>query len=873
MPETLLATKLHIPALHPHALERTTLLDRMDEELSAGKRLILVCAPAGYGKTTLVCNWLRRLPEACWLSLAKSDNDLRLFLSYLVAALQRKFPDIGSHAQAILDTPQPLPIQEVLASILNDLAQVKSQTILVLDDYQCIHAHQIHEAVSFLIDHFPPNVHLLITSRSDPALPLHRYRSRGQMLEIRAEDLRFSLDEVSAFMKKIAGVSLSPFEVVTLENRTEGWAAGLQMAAISLRRKSNASEFIESLAGSNRFILDYLLEEVLKNQNDELQRFLVETSILDRMCASLCAVVVADSEDACQAALQILERDNLFVISLDDQRHWYRYHHLFQDLLRTRLKQSMPAGMRALHQRAAHWYEANGSITEAVQHSIQAMEYEHAADLVQEHTSQLFAQGKLEQLMSWVQRLPQELSERRPWLCIYQAWVLAFAGQNEQADLNIRKAIQASVENALSPEEQKNLSMEIRAVRALLAITTGETQKALELADQLEEDASTTHLFARSVLLWASGFAWRVQGQLPRAIDAFREVLKIGKQTQNLWTLSTSYVDLGMVLRLSGRLREAESTYREGLALLQQFNTGGLGFIGRLESFLANILYEQNKLEEARTLIASSVRHNELWKNPNHVTHAYLTEARILLGMKADSAMDALARARSAAAHPAVIPALRSSVDALQARFWLDQGQVADAVRWMDAHPLQNDRIDTESFELQALAHARILIAQQNFTASWKLLNKLGAPAQAAGRGNILIEILALKAIAAPSAAKALAVLKLALQMGVPEGYRRVFLDEGPKLMGLLQKLQVDSELVEPLLGMEPKKTKEESILTRREMEILQAMAEGLSNKEIGQKLFISAGTVKAHSAAIYRKLEVLNRMGAIARAKDLGLI
>lgn len=873
MPETLLATKLYIPVLHPQALERKALLDRMDNELSTGKRLVLVCAPAGYGKTTLVCVWLSRIPNTCWLSLEKSENDPRLFLSYIIAALQSRFHEVGRQAQAILDAPQPLPLKEVLASILNDLSQVKHPIVLVLDDYQSIQASQVHEAVSFLIDHFPPHVHLVITSRSDPPLPLHRYRSRGQMLEIRADDLRFSMEEVSAYIENNAGVSLSPLEVATLENRTEGWAAGLQLAAISLRQTQNAAGFIQSLAGSNRFVLDYLMEEVFNNQSDEIQRFWMETAILDRLCASLCAAVTNGSQESTQAVLDTLERDNLFLISLDDQRQWYRYHHLFQDLLKMRLKQRLPDQIQALHRNAVRWYEANGWISEAVDHSIQGMDYDHAADLVEAHTFQLFAQGKLEQLMGWIQRLPPQLSDHRPWLGMYQAWVLAFAGQNEQASASIEKIIQTAAGDKLSPEDKRGLLLEIDAVRALVAITSGKIQDAKTLAGRLTSDVPANHLFARSVLIWALGFARRIEGDLPRAIEAFREVLEIGKQTNNLWTLSTSYVDLGMALRLSGRLREAEAIYREGLALLQQSSMGGLGFVGRLESFLANVLYEQNKLNEARTLIAFSIRHNELWKNPNHITHAYLTEARILLAMKADSVEDALARAKSATAHRAVTPSLRNSVDAVQVRFWLERGHLADAARWMAEHPLQKDGIDTESYELQALAHVRILIAGQQFAAACKILDELEAPALTAGRGNTLIEILVLKAIATPGSSKALESLESALQMGVPEGYRRVFLDEGAKLMPYLQKLRAHTDLVEVLLETNQQDSKEENILTRREIEILKAMAEGLSNKEIGQKLFISSGTVKAHSASIYRKLEVLNRTGAIARAKDLGLI
>jgi LuxR family transcriptional regulator, maltose regulon positive regulatory protein len=850
------------------------MLDLMDEGLSVGKRLTLICAPAGYGKTTLVCEWLQKIPGACWVSLDKSDNDVRLFFSYLIAALQTTHPGIGGQAQAILDAPHPPPLQVVLSSLLNDLAQIHSQTVIVLDDYQSIHTGPIHEGITFLLDHLPPDVHLVITSRSDPALPLHRYRSRGQLVELRADDLRFTADEVSIFITEMAGVSLSASEIATLESRTEGWAAGLQMAAISLRKKANSSEFVRALAGSNRYILDYLMEEVLKNQTPDVQQFLMETAILDRLCPPLCDALHQPGEGSSQQMLQYLEHENLFVIPLDNEGYWYRYHHLFQDLLLMRLKQSTLERIATLQQSAANWYATNGLISEAVQHYIQGADFERAADLVEQHTLQLFAQGKLDRLMGWIQKLPTDLSAQRPWLGIHQAWVMAFAGKNSQAESLIQNVIQVSVEQDALPEERKKLWAEIHGIRALIHITSGEIQKVLAFADLLDGEIPPDHSFARSVILWSLGFAWRMQGQISKATSAFREVLQIGRQINNLWTLSTSFVDLGMVLRLSGRLREAEATYREGLGMMQQSERGGLGFVGRLESFLASVLYERNELDEAMQWVNASIVHNEMWSNPNHIAHAYWTKSRILFGMDAGSVEEALAKAEAAAAHTAVVPTLRMGVEALRVRFWLKKGRLNDAVKWMEAHPLNREAVqqNNETFEIQALTHARILLAQQHIPAAWKLLEELETSARQDGRNNTLIEILTLQALAATSRARALELLESALSLGIPEGYRRVFLDEGQNIKPLLEGLRGRTKLVEPLIGGEQAKPKMDG-LTARELDILRGMADGLSNKEIGQKLFISVGTVKAHSAAIYRKLDVANRTEAIARAKDLSLI
>ena len=875
MPQTLIATKLYIPPLPSRIIRRSSLLDLLESGLSAEKRLILVCAPAGYGKTTLVCEWLQNVSNVCWISLEKSDNEPRLFFSYLVASLQKTFPGFGEQARKLLETPQPPPLQAVLSLLLNDLTNISTQCVLVLDDYQAIHATTIHEGLTFLIDHLSSGTHIVITTRSDPALPLHRYRSRGQMVEIRADDLRFSAEEVSSYMKEIAGISLAALEIDTLEKRTEGWVAGLQMAAISLRGKTDKEQFIQSLAGTNRFILDYLVEEVLNNQPQAVQRFLIETAILDRLCAPLCDALTKIGAESCREILQDLERANLFIISLDDERYWYRYHHLFQDLLTIRLEQSMPEKANSLHCSAANWYASNGWISEAVHHYIQGADFERAADLVEQHTLQLFARGNLDQLVVWIRKLPTEISARRPWLSIHQAWALAFAGKNPEAESLIDVAIQGLEESNPSSVERKKLWGEIHAIRGLLAITSGNLQEALALADLLDVDIPPDSLFARSVIHWSLGYAWRMQGELVKAITAFREVLAIGQQTNNLWTMSTGFADLGMVLRLSGRLREAEAIYREGLEIMRQVGPNGLGFIGRLESFLANILYEQNRLDEARQLIVESIAHNELWNNPNHVAHAYWTEARILFGKGDMTAEKALKRAEDIAAHPAVVPTLRAGVEAFRVRFWLAQGRLTEANDWIDAHPLPKKipQQNAEVFDLQALAHSRVLIAQENLSAAWKLLEGLETSARAAGRNNTLIEALTLKALAAPKRATALEVLESALQLGVPEGYRRTFLDEGDRLIQLLEGLRGRSALVEPLIGTATKKPTAESLLTVRELDILRAMGEGLSNKEIGQRLFISVGTVKAHSAAIYRKLEVANRTGAIGRAKDLGLL
>jgi LuxR family maltose regulon positive regulatory protein len=612
----------------------------------------------------------------------------------------------------------------------------------------------------------------------------------------------------------------------------------------------------------------------LNQQPPEVQDFLMQTSILDRLCPPLCDAVLQAEHGESRRLLQHLEHENLFIIALDEERYWYRYHHLFRDLLRMRLKHTAPGKITVLHRLAADWFIATSEIDQAVHHYIQGQDFEHAADLVERHAHKLFAGGRLDQLLGWIQKLPAELSARRPWLSVYQAWTLAFAGRNAEAENLIGVAMQAVEQTRPSPETRKKILAEIYGIRALVAITSGNLQEALRLHGLLDADVSTDGLFARSVIIWAAGYAWRMQGQLAKAVEAFQEVLAIGKKLNNLWTMTTGYVDLGMVLRLSGRLRAADSLYREGLEIMSRAGTSGLGYVGRLQSFFASVLYEQNLLDEAMQLIGSSIEHNILWENPNHVAHAYLVQARILMGKDDPSAEDALKKAAGAANHPAVVPTLRTGIEALSVQFWLQNGQPAAVRRWLDNRPLSIPGKDTETGDLGTLTYARVLIDQGDKVVAWKLLEDLEKDARSTNRVETLIKVLILKALASSSSSTARKMLEVALELGIPEGYRRVFLDEGEEIISLLENLRGRSDLVIPLLGSkEEKSIRGETILTTRELEILRGMAEGMSNKEIGQRLFISAGTVKAHSASIYRKLDVENRTEAIARAKDLGLI
>jgi LuxR family maltose regulon positive regulatory protein len=718
------------------------------------------------------------------------------------------------------------------------------------------------------------------------------------MLEIRLDDLRFTLEEAAGFLNGCAEFNLGKAEIEIIAGRTEGWIAGIQMAGLSLRGKENKAQFIQSWGGSHRYILDYLAEEVLNSQSEPVQQFLLSTCILDRLSAPLCeAMAIADfSTHPAQEMLEYLERANLFLIALDEERRWYRYHHLFADLLRVRLKvaaRANPNLIPHLHRRAAVWLEAQGWLSEAIQHFIDAGEYEKAVSLVEEQTHHLFAQGELHPLLRWIQLLPAELAARRPRLRVYQAWTLVFAGKPQEVAPLLQQVEQVLAAGDFSAEEAHRLRGEMIAIRGMADLTSGNIPAALALQNLPPDAIPPESLFARSVERWVLGYVWRLQGDLALAMRAFEETLQLGRQLNNVWTIISASVDLGEVLRQSGRLRAAENVYREALQVVYQSASPNPGFLGRIEAFLAVCLLEQNKIEEADALILSAIEHNRRWENPNHITYAYLVYARAAR-TRGDyaAAWHALDLANQIVAQAVVIPNLKNAAELQSVRLGLAEGQMAQANRWFADHlqqagdlPLRmSEEVSNNTFML-----VRVMLAKGDRQPTLRLLNSLEADARAGGKTHNLIETLILKSLAEIDPQKASATLLEAVTLGVPEGYRRIYLDEGEPFRKLLiavrtqiaQKTAVprngELELLDTLLtafGNSPNTAETHSApLTEREIEILRCIAEGLTNAQIGKRLYISAGTVKAHSAAIYRKLDVANRSEAISLAKDLGLI
>jgi LuxR family transcriptional regulator, maltose regulon positive regulatory protein len=915
MDTPLLTTKLAPPPVRPDRVVRPRLLETLDTCLQPDRRVALVAAPAGYGKTTLVAAWGARQADradlrVAWLSLDADDNAPARFLRYLVAALQRAAPGLGERALAMVAAPEPVPPTAVLTALINDVAQageanVHTPLILVLDDYHVLDRRAIHEAMTFLLNHRPPALRVVIASRADPPLPLHRWRARRQLVEVRAADLRFTGAETGAFLHASGVPTLAEADIAALTARTEGWPVGLQMAALSLRERSTPTEaqaFIQAFSGSQRYVLDYLLEEVVHRQPPVVRDFLLATSILARMNGPLCDAVTGSSGQApkpprlrfegtpfadAQSLLTHLERANLFVVPLDGHRVWFRYHHLFAELLRTRLHQTAPERVPIYHRRAATWLAAHDQPLAAVQHTIAAGDLDRAADLVEAHTRDFLAQGDLAEALTWIERLPDDLVAARPWLAVEQAWAMAFAG-DPAAVASLLATAEAHGEGS------KRLRGHITAIRAFIAVAMGDVDRALSLADAADDLLPADDAWARSVTAWSRGYTHRTIGALERAESALRELVAHGEALDNVWTPVTGYTELTFLLHAQGRLTAALEAAEAGLAVAR----AGIrapdepdrrrvpGYVGRLESALATVLTERDDLDAAQRHAAAGIEQTRCWQNPNHLIYAQVVMGRIRRAQgDLDAAEAALAQAEAVGSPRAVVPVLPAMLDRLRTMLWLDRGDVTAARSWAAAQHIPAEGGLSMAEALRALTVAQVRLTDGDPAGTLALLDRIAAETEAQGRTDMLIKARIWQALALRARGRkteAVAALRAALALSEPEGYVRPFLDAGSALAGLLARMDGPEEAhAAQLLRMMGAPTPEApetppgliEPLTDREREVLALMAEGRTNPEIAEALVIATGTVKAHTARIYGKLGVHNRTEAAARAHEMELL
>ena len=890
MDTPVLSTKLFVPSLRTDLVLRQRLIDQLN---AAGQRkLTLVSAPAGYGKTTLISNWLHeaRIPSA-WFSLEEDDNDPIRFLQCFILALQRISSSIGLDLPGMLQgAPSAAPFETIITLLINQVAELEAQFILVLDDFHLIHAQAILDMVAFLLERMPLQMHLVLVSRTDPTLPLARLRSRNEILDIRVDELRFTLDETAFFLNEVMGLKLLPGDIAAMAARTEGWIASLQLAALSLQGSKNPHAFIMAFAGSHHYIMDYLLEEVLNLQSERVRSFLLQTSILGRMCGSLCnSVVKADGPESIdgQAILESLEHKNLFVIPLDDQRHWYRYHHLFADVLNRRLEQLYPQLLPELHSRASQWYEQKGLIPEAIQHTLAAGDHDRAIQLIEQNGCLLLIRGEVSTLPHWIKAVEPHAQDR-PWMYIFKAWLFALGGHPDRVEEMLQTA-----ERLISSEEPtielRTMQGTIATARAYQANMRGETSLAAAFARQALEYLPDIDLVSRSLRTVATalrGDASSMNGDLEDARQAYLEAKKIGEAAGDIHLIIVANSNLANILIEQGLLHQAYMIYSETLEMATRPDGQQPVIAGRLYAELSQVSYEWNNLETAMQQVHQCLALCRQWGNMDQQAVGFVLLARLEhVQSHPESALEAMRMAEKLASEYHLLPRYSAWVKYSLARLWLAQGDLEKA-----SHLIQQDGMTAEDEEIPYLREPeylillRLLLAQGDHDPVLALSKRLLQQAEGANRMGRAVEILVLEALAHQGKKEpdqALASLARAFALARPERYVRAFLDEGAqmaKLLHLARSRQVEAAYATELLsamgetggGTQAPAQNLIEPLSRRELEVLQLIEAGCSNQEIAARLVISIATVKRHISNIYAKLGVQSRTEAVSIGKEL---
>jgi LuxR family transcriptional regulator, maltose regulon positive regulatory protein len=905
MASPLLETKLYAPRLRRGLVARPRLSERLGR--GAESKLTLISAPAGFGKTTLLAEWLAASPAGqhslAWLSLDQNDNQPASFWTYLITALQSVTPGNGAAALSLLQGPQTPPIETILATLLNELSGVPNDTVLVLDDYHLIEAHDIQDGVAFLLEHLPPQIHLVIATRADPALPLARLRARGELVEIRAADLRFTPDEAAAYLNEVMGLELAASDVAALEGRTEGWIAALQLAALSMQGRDDVAGFIAAFAGDDRYIVDYLVEEVLRRQPEDVRTFLLQTSILGRMSGPLCDAVTG--QDGGKAMLEALDRGNLFLVPLDDRRRWYRYHQLFADVLRAHLEQEQPEQVPGLHRRASEWFEKNGTQSEAIRHALAGADFERAATLVELAIPAMRQSRQEATALAWLRALPDEVIAVRPVLSVHYAGALLLDGKLEGVEARLRDAELwldstgdlgrvASAKSAppivASQAGLRELPTAIAIFRAAQALAVGDVAGTIRFARQaLEVVADDDFVFRGSAEGFLGLTAWR-NGDLE---EGHRRYLACAANLERAGYISDVVgcaISLADIRIAQGRLGDALATYEQGLERATPLGAPVVRGAADMHTGIAELFLERNELDATANHLGASAELGwpaALEQNPYRWRVA-MARFRMAEG-DLDAALGLLEEADDQyVSH--FLPQVRP-VAALRARVRLRQGRLAEAQRWASDAGLSSDDDLVYLREFEHITLARVLLARSiqdrpSLAPAAGLLDRLLRAADNGSRIGSVVEVLVLQALESQirgDVPAALAPLARALTLAEPEGYVRLFVDEGTQMAALLQAAakrglaptyvralqsafrpgehrgHIDQALIEPL--------------SEREVDVLRLLATDLDGPDIASELVVSLHTVRSHTKSIYAKLGVNNRRAAVSRAAELDLL
>jgi LuxR family transcriptional regulator, maltose regulon positive regulatory protein len=898
--DDLLNSKLRVPPPRPGLVPRP----RLEERLAGALRcpLTLVAAPAGFGKTTLLSAWRTQrsgsdVPFA-WVSLDEADNDPLRFWRCFSAALETLHAGLGQPALALLRSPQPPPVERLLAVLLHALPDLPRDAVLVLDDYHIIDTPSIHQALASLLDHLPPRLHLVLITRVDPPLPLARLRAHGQLTEVRADDLRFTPEEAELFLKQVMGLDLPTEAVSALGDRTEGWIAGLQLAALALhgQARERGAEFIAAFAGSHRFVVDYLVDEVLSRQSPTRQRFLLSTAHLHRMCGPLCDAVTGDSGG--HATLEELERANLFLVPLDEERRWYRYHHLFAEFLRARLVRDDPGQAMDLHRRAGAWYEGAGLVTEAIGHALAARDFEWVALLVEQAADGCWKRGELSTLLGWLDALPRDTLERRPMVALVRAWTWFLAHSYDGAAVD---AMLEQIEATLGSRDASNVGGVLNAIRAAVASAREDAPRTVALAQTALEQLSSDQAYWRLVVSVSLGLAYDAAGEVQAAGRTLADALTLARQVGDRYLALVATMNLARVRLAQGELHAADLLCRQALDLAMKQGGEHVPVLGYVHTIRGRLKYEWNDLpgaaQDLREGLALAERHEHLrGVLDGHIGLAWLAQAE-----QDEEGARMLLRRGEEVAREIDLPFAAPLAAAWRTRLAIRQGDVEAATRWWEAAGPGGGG-PGEQPEFAQLIVARILLARDRPGDALSLLERLAPDAETAGRLGHLIEILALQALAREAQgerAAALDLLARALALAEPAGHIRSFIDEGAPLWALLAHLRVAqrkpggnsrprvstrylatlaSAFAPPDVPRVPAPPPSANSpllepLTTRELEVLALMAAGLSNPEIAARLFIGIGTVKTHVNRLFAKLDATSRTRAVARARQLGLL
>jgi LuxR family maltose regulon positive regulatory protein len=895
----MLLTKLHIPATGNFIVHRPELFEKLNTGLN--RKLILISAPAGFGKTTLVSDWISQTQiPTIWYSIDKSDNDPVEFLSYIISGIQRIHKEFGQTALNLLHSSNKPNAESIAGLLINDILNIRQNFLLVLDDFHFINSREIFDLTNYLLQYIPDNLHIIILTRSDPALPVARLRSQHQMVELRFSDLSFSANDISNLFNKKLRICISVEDVNSLESKTEGWIAGLQLAALSLHGREDISEFIAELKGDNQYIMDYLMEEVLRIQSDDAKEFLLQTSLFEQISAPLCNAVLRSNDS--QAMIEKLEKNNMFVIPLDTDRNWYRYHHLFADLLKQRLQQREKAAIIELHNRASDWFKNNSMPLLAINHAIEAENYEKSIKFLGEIIEMMWKSGQHFAIMKYGDLLPDELINLNPDICLYYSWILIMAGQIQKAEpflVSAELIARQIINNKNSPKEDvqfnKILLGKVSVAFAYLNSIAGRSEIVSEYCKTAMENLSGDDPLWISWGWYSMGIAESASAKFRDSIDAYEKALEYGKKSGNIFLISTIAVNLA---NIETRMGLYTSAYNKCSGLIAFMKERGSSQITKTESTYAGLYSCLAGIEAMRTdfdnafeniKIAYSLSKNE--SNNSHKIYVLMVFSLVLWsrGDKAGS-LKKIEESEEIMKRYKIAPAMESIYVGLKGFYLIEQNQLDKAHIFFKENGLELEKTISYYDENGYVTYASLLIAQLKFDELEILLSKLLKMAEAANRIERIIELKILYAILyknTGSKEKAIANLIESLELSAHENIIICFLMYYEKIKDLLNevfkiqataKTQIPKKLIEKLkLTIEKsEKLKINSVeagLSARELDSLKYIAEDLSNQEIADKLFISLNTVKTHLKNIYLKLDVDSRSRAVAKAKEMGLI